>query len=558
MGTGKSEQHPYWHGQEIIYQALALNKLAAAATAFHRSISLMPIAIAEAEADYGSIPEDIRSDHALLMADHEEDIPQQDLYPFTGNDSFAFAAARRDHGSLRILDSFCGSFSEEPEPCSADYLRIVQTIQDIVADNEVTDIKDIRRGFSQVDRVRLRSVWRAMRDAKILVVESQGHKVFFHRAAPETASSGPKPISFRNGMLPTRPVLLEWPEHLRCRSMDNITGLGEFFDEWPMIAPAEVLVPKESRRTRKSVTISAANKTWIQSVTINKKADGSRFISTAVINMDGSLGSTLDLPEGRFRSNPQGDCVTSIDREAVVRIYTPDAEQVLALNLSATPEVRATMKTFNEEEQDDIKVNSAIRSVHASLADERLAVSVINKVFVYSFAGETIAAFALDDERTSQTFGVIRASSSKRDWAYFVQLAIDGQGLYIGAYSGLLLHMSFSGELLDSWALPSPPQFLRETVDGISGHSASSFFRASRGSGEVHCLFVDSFHTSQLVGGNVILDTRTASGFFDLDKFVGRSVQLLQPRTAVYVARDELVMETATTRNVFSDPPPNY
>ena len=542
MGTGESELHPYWHGGEIIWQALAMNKQAAAATAFHRAVSLMPAAIAEAEADYDSIPEDIRAQHISDMADYEEDIPQQDLYPFTGQNAFAFAATRGDQGSLEILDSICGSFSEEPEPCSVNYLRIVQTIQNMVAANDVTDIKDVRKKFSPIDRVRLRSVWREMRVAKILIVETQGQKVFFHRSAPAPGSSGPQPILFRKGMPPFGAVLLERPEHLKGRSWGHPTHI-QSLDDWPLAVSEEVLVPKESRRTRKSQTASAGNKNWLQGVTINRRADGSRYTTAAVINPDGSPGPTFDLPDGWVRSNPQGDCGISVGRDWDVRIYTSDAEQVLALSLSATPEVTATIRSFGDKY---LEAKAAIRSVHASQTAERLVVSVINKVFVYSFDGDVIAAFQLDDAITSH----LGIKSSRPDWAYFVQLAADGRGLYIGAHSGLLLHVSFGGELMDSWVLPSAPRVLRETEEGISGSSDSFLFRASRGSEDAHCLFIP-FSASQLVGSKVILDTRTTSRFFDLEDFVGWNVELPKPRTAVYIANGDLVMETATSRLTF-------
>lgn len=528
------------------------SKPAAAAAAFHRGVSLMPTEIPAAEKDPSRMPALWRElrDGQVSDYDRTQGISTYFFYPLLDQGAFAFAAVREDIGSLEILDSFCGRYgADEPEPCSADYLRIVKTVKEMVAANEVTDIKDVRKVFSPEDRVRLRAVWRAMRDAKILIVESQGQKVFFHRSAPKPVPSAPKPIPFRKGRTVADTVLLKRPEHLEGRGWDRPTERSPSFDNWPLAAPKETPVPKESRRTRKSESVSAGNKTWLQGVMVNKRTDGSLYLPTAVINPDGSPGPTVDFDyNARLRSNPQGDCGISIDRDSVVRIYTTDAEQVLALSLFATPEVRGTVRSFGDR---DLKTTSAIRSVHASLATERLVVSVINKVFVYSFDGDVIAAFHLDDERTSRVYDVIEVSSSKPDWAYFVQLATDGQGLYVGAYSGLLLHLSFSGDLIDSWVLPFSPTVLRETDEGISGASDSFFFRASRDSGDVQCLFVDTGGASRIVGGSLILDTWTASGFFDLDGFEGRTVQLPKPRTAAYVANGRLVMETAMTRHTF-------
>lgn len=549
MTTGEQEQHPYWHGQEIVDAALAANKLAAAAAAFHRAVSLMTSAIAEAEADYDSIPADVRAMHDVIRSAGGVDARQDMFYPFTDRDSFAFAAAREDYGSLKILDSICGRYgADEPEPCSADYLRIVQTVQDMVAASEVTDIKDVRKVLSPTDRERLKSVWRAMRDAKILIVESQGQKVFFHRSNPVPAPSV-KPTPFRKGQPVAETVLLKRPEHLKFRVWDRPEGRGPSFDHWPVATAKEAPVPKDLRRTRKSESVSVGKTTWLQGVTVNKRTDGSIYTPTQVIKPDGTTGPAVDLDYyGMLRSNPQGDCGISIDRDSVVRIYTPDAEQVHAFSLFATPEVRATIRSFGDK---GLKTTSAIRSVHASLAAERLVISVINKVFVYSFDGEVIAAFHLDDERTSEAYEFVDVSSSKADWAYFVQLAADGQGLYIGAYSGLLLHLSFSGELIDSWVLPWAPRVLRETDEGVSGLCDPYFFRADRGSGDADCLIVDSGGLPQLLGSHVLLDTWTASGIFDLDTFEGRTVALPKSRTAAYTANGGLVMETATSRFTF-------
>lgn len=536
--------HPFWQVWDLVQSALDANRTAAAAAAFHRGVSLMPAAIAAAEADYSSIPEHVRAIRTW-MAEPGEDPSNAIYYPLLSQEAFAFAAVREDKGSLEVLDNFCGrNGAEEPEPCSADYLRIVRTVKEMVAANEVTDIKDVRKVLSPKDRVRLRAVWRAMRDAKTLLVESQGSKVFFHRCGPEPAPAQLKPIPFRKGRPAAETVLLKRPEHLKSQGWDRPSENGASFDEWPLAAPEETPVPKELRRTRKSTSVSAGNKIWLQGVTVSKRTDGSNYTPTVVINPDGSYGPTVDLDYyARLRSNPQGDCGISIDRDSVMRIYGSDAEQVHAFSLFATPEVRGAIRSFGER---DLKTTSAIRSVHASLAAERFVVSVINKVFVYSFDGDVVAAFHLDDDETSPFGG------SKPDWAYFVQLAADGQGLYVGAYSGMLLHLSFSGELIDSWVLPWAPRVLRETSDGISGSdSGSFFFRAGRGSGEVECQFVSIGGDSQLVGGKVLLDTWTSSGVFDLDSFEGRKVELPKPRTAAYVANGRLVMETAMTRHTF-------
>lgn len=549
MDIGEEQQHPYWHGQLIVDAALAANDPAAAAAAFHRAISVMPKAITEAEADYASVPADVRALFATLQSYSNEDVPRQKLYPFIGQDAFAFAAVRGDFGSLKILDSMCGSFSEEPKPCSGDYLRLVQTVRYMVSANEVTDSKDLRKALSPTDRERFKSVWRAMRDAKTLLVESQGSKVFFHRSVPIAVSSTWKPTLFRKGKAAAETTLLERPKHMEGRRWEPRPEPTPSFDTWPPATPEEVPVPKEARRSRKSTSVAAGNKTWIQDVTVSKRTDGSNYTPTAVINPDGTLGPTVNLDYyARLRSNPQGDCGISIDRDSVVRIYTPDAEQVLALSLFATPEVRETIRGFGDK---GLKTTSAIRSVHASLAAERLVISVINKVFVYSFDEEVIAAFHLDDETWTQVIQAFRISSSKPDWAYFVQLSLDGQGLYIGAYSGLLLHLSFNGQLINSWVLPSAPHFLRENDEGISGCSHSYLFHANRDSGDVHCQFVDARGDIQLVGCKVLFDAWTASGYFDLDRFEGRTVQLPKPRTAAYVANGRLVMQTAASRFIF-------
>lgn len=528
------------------------SKPAAAAAAFHRAVSLMPTEIPAAEEDPSRMPSPWRElrDEQVSDYDRARGVTTYFFYPLLSQEAFAFAAVRADKGSLATLDSFCGRYgADEPEPCSADYLRIVETVKGMVAANDVTDIKDVRNVFSPEDRVRLRAVWRAMRDAKILIVESQGQKIFFHRSAPRPAPSVPKPIPFRKGRPPAETVLLKRPEHLIGRICDHPEERAPSFDIWPLAAPEETPVPKELRRTRKSEPVSVGNKTWLQGVTINKRADGSPYVPTAVINPDGSPGPTADLDYyAQLRSNPQGDCGISFDRDSVVRIYTPDAEQVLALSLFATPEVRDTVRSFGDR---DLKTSSAIRSVHASLATERFVVSVINRVFVYSFDGDVIAAFHLDDERASEVYGSLAISSSKPDWAYLVQLAADGQGLYIGAYSGLLLHLSFAGEFIDSWVLPFVPRVLRESDESVSGAYDSFFFRAIRGSEEADCKFIDTDAIPRLLGRHILMDTRTACGVFDLDRFEGRKVALPKARTAAYIANGRLVMETATGRFTF-------
>lgn len=549
------ELHPYWNVWLLIQTALDASKPDAAAAAFHRGVSLMQTEIPAAEKDPSRMPAQWRElrDEQVSDYDQAQGITTYFSYPLLGQDAFAFAAVRKDMGSLEILDSFCGRYdAEEPEPCSADYLRIVQTVLDMVAASEVTDIKDVRKVFSQEDRIRLRSVWRAMRDAKFLIVESQGQKVFFHRSAPELVSSTLKPVPFRKGKPAAETVLLTRPEHLRGQSWDRRDENLPSFDQWPPATPEETKLPKENRRTRKSTSVSVGDKTWLQDVAVSKRTDGSYYTPIVVINADGSHGPTVDFGSyGRLRSSPQGDCGIFVNyHDLVVRIRTADANEAFAFSLFATPEVSETVRGFGER---GLKASTAIRSVHASLAAERFVVSVINKVFVYTFDGDVIAAFHLDDERSSKTYGSQTVSSSKPDWAYFVQLAVDGQGLYVGAYSGLLLHLSFTGEIIDSWILPGVPEVLRETSDGISGtNEGSFFFRAGRGSGEVECQFVDIGGAGcQLVGDMVLLDSWTSSGVFDLEGFEGRTVKLPKPRTAAYIANGRLVMETAMTRHTF-------
>lgn len=112
--------------------------------------------------------------------------------------------------------------------------------------------------------------------------------------------------------------------------------------------------------------------------------------------------------EYRFWSNSQGDCAVSVDHDANVRIYSPDAQQVFAANFAAAPEVRHTMRKFDER---GLEARSAIKSAHASLATERLAISVIDAVFVYSFSGDVIAAFKLEEVTDEYLYGGLKAAS---------------------------------------------------------------------------------------------------------------------------------------------------
>ncbi|MGP9728274.1 hypothetical protein ACT3UD_14195 [Glutamicibacter sp. 287] len=551
MGVEETAKHPYWHGQAIIAQALARNDQKTAASAFRQAIRMMPLAIADGISDYESIPEDMREIYESLSGMNDDSRPHHFFYPFTGQDAFAFAAARNDHESLQILDGTCGDFHHEPEPCSSNYLRIVETIQTLVAANEITDIKDVRKLFSQEDRIRLRSVWRAMRDAKTLIVESQGQKIFFHRVAPEPYAKEIEPIDFRKGKNPQSPLLLKRPEHLGDRSSDRPTETDQSFKNWPLARFEESKVPKGYRITRKSITASVGNSSWLRTVFPSKRTDGSLYFPTFIIDSNGSYGPATELPQGGFRSNPQGDCLISEGKDAVIRLYNTEAKQTLALRLAETPEVREAILKFNAA--GDLSADSAIKSVHASLLARRLVISAVNNVFVYTFTGEVVASFQLDHNRTKQILDSHVSLWTQIDWAYFVQLSADGKGIYIGAYSGLLLFVSFSGELLDSWVLPGAPTYLRETNEGISGFSQSRefFYQASRGSGEVQCKFFKATRLVQLIGKHVIFENRIMSGLFDLENFMGWTVELPKPMTAIYEINGQLVIETATTRYNF-------
>lgn len=552
-GESTTDLHPYWHVWQLVHGALNSNRPAAAAAALHRAVALMPTVIPAAEQDPGSMPQEFRQlrDDPVSGYDRTQGITSYFAYPLTDQRAFAFAAAFADHGSLKILDSFCGRFgSEEHKPCSADYLRIVAKVHEIVASNEVTDIKDVRKVFSPEDRVRLRSVWRAMRDAKILTVETRGTNstsIFFHRDAPTPAPVPPKPAAFRKGMPAAEARLISRPSHTQPPVADFPNESESPLDRWPVGTPTETPLPTGSRRTRKSESVSAGGKVWLQTG-YGKRADGWHYVPTEVIEQDGSRGLSKDLDYGMLRSNPQGDCIVS-QRDVDFRIYTPDAELVMSLNLASTPEVRETIRQFGEK---GLQPSSAVRSVHASLATGLLAVSVIDRVFVYSFSGDVVAAFRLDEiVKEEERFGLFLVTTSPReDWAYFVQLARDGEGLYVGAHSGLLLHLSFSGDLIQSWSLNAAPLVLRETATGIAGLTRDGFFQSCHG-GPVRYTEADYESLPRVLGSHVLLDTRKTSGVFDLDSLEGQKVELRKPRTAAYLAHGKLVMETAASLYTF-------
>jgi hypothetical protein len=499
------------------------------------------------------MPEEFRQlrDEPVSDYDRAQGITSHFAYPLTDQRAFAFAAALADHGALKILDSFCGRFgSEEQNPCGADYLRIVAKVHEIVASNAVTDIKDVRKVFSPEDRVRLRSVWRAMRDAKILTVETRGTNsanIFFHRDAPAPAPTPAKPAAFRKGQLAAEARLIRRPAPTQPPVTDLPNGSESPLDRWPVGTPTETPLPTGSRRTRKSESVSAGDKVWLQTG-YGKRADGWHYVPTEVIERDGSRGLSKDLDYGMLRSNPQGDCIVS-QRDVDFRIYTPDAELLMALNLASTPEVRETIRHFGEK---GLQPSSAVRSVHASLATALLAVNVIDRVFVYSFSGDVVAAFRLEEiVKEEERFGpLVITTNPREDWAYFVQLARDGEGLYVGAHSGLLLHLSLSGDLIRSWSLNTAPLVLRETATGIAGLARDGFFQAGHG-GPVRYKAADYESLPRVIGSHVLLDTRKASGVFDLESFEGQKIELHKPRTAAYLANGKLVMETAASLYTF-------
>lgn len=549
-GESTTDLHPYWHVWQLVHSALNSDRPAAAAAAFHRASALMPTVIPAAEQDPGSMPQEFRQlrDDPVSDYDRAQGITSYFAYPLTDQRAFAFAAGLADHGSLKILDSFCGRFgSEEQKPCSADYLRIVAKVHEVVASNAVTDIKDVRKVFSPEDRVRLRSVWRAMRDAKILIVETRGTNIFFHRDASAPVPVPAKPDAFRKGKPAAEARLISRPAHTQPPVTDLPNGSESPLDRWPVGTPTETPLPTGSRRTRKSRAVSAGDKVWLQTG-YGKRADGWHYVPTEVIEQDGARGLSKDLDYGMLRSNPQGDCIVS-QRDVDFRIYTPDAELVMALNLASTPEVRETIRQFGEK---GLQPSSAVRSVHASLATGLLAVNVIDRVFVYSFSGDVVAAFRLEEiVKEEERFGpLIVTASPREDWAYFVQLARDGEGLYVGAHTGLLLHLSFSGDLIQSWSLNAAPLVLRETATGIAGLTGTNFFQAGHG-GPVRYTATDYRALSQVVGNYVVLDTRKTSGVFDLDSFEGQKVELRKPLTAAYLANGKLVMETAASLYTF-------
>lgn len=542
--------HPYWDVWQIVQGALDASKPAAAATAFHRAVSLMSTEIPAAEQNPALMPESFRELRKLEVSEYDRSrgVTSYFSYPLTDQGAFAYAAALGDMGSLGMLDSFCGRFgSEEPEPCSADYLRIVAKVQEMVAANEVTDIKDVRKVFSAEDRVRLRSVWRAMRDAGQLIVETKGTKILFHRAAPEPAPAPAQPVPFRKGMQVAEARLLELPPRRGSVDAGRLADGERPLDEWPTAALTGTPIAKASQRTRTAEGLSAGANSWLQTG-FGKRADGSRYVPTEVIGPDGTLLDTVDLEPGRLRSDPQGDCVVSVDRDVNVRIYTPDAQLAAAIGLGLCPEVRDVMRKFGDR---SLQPSSAVRSVHASIARGLLAVSVIDHVFVYTFDGEVVAAFSLNEAVQEHLYeGVAIGSSSRPDWAYFVQLAADGDEVFIGAYSGLLLKMNFNGDLIASWNLDQAPMLLRETPGGIAGLVGLRLFQANEG-GPVEFQQADFRDLPEVIGQHVLLKTWKTSAVFDLESFQGWKVELPEARRAAYLVDGGLVIETTKSRYPF-------
>ncbi|MDQ0147607.1 hypothetical protein [Pseudarthrobacter niigatensis] len=542
--------HPYWDVWQIVQGALDASKPAAAATAFHCAVSLMPTEIPAAEKNPALMPESFRELRKLEVSDYDraKGVTSYFAYPLTDQGALAYAAALGDIGSLAILDSFCGRFgSEEPKPCSDDYLRIVAKVREIVAAKELTDIKDVRKVFSAEDRVRLRSVWRAMRDAGQLIVETKGTKILFHRTAPEPAPSPAKPVPFRKGMKVAEARLLELPP--RWGSVDaGRPADGESpLDGWTTATPAGTPLAKALQRTRTAEPLSAGANTWLQTG-FGKRADGSRYFPTEVIGPDGSVLDAVDLEPGRFRSDPQGDCVVSVDSDVIARIYSLDARLVAAFDMGSSPEVLDVMRKFGDR---SLQPSSAVRSVHASIAQGLLVVSVIDHVFVYKFDGEVVAALRLNEAVREHLYeGVSVGSSSRPDWAYFVQLAAGGDDVFIGAYSGLLLKMKFNGDLTRSWNMDQAPMLLRETPGGIAGLVGMRFFQANGGE-PVEYKQAEFNQIPEVIGKHVLLKTRKTCAVFDLESFQGWKVDLPEARRAAYLVNGGLVMETTKSRYSF-------
>ncbi|WP_156386223.1 hypothetical protein [Arthrobacter sp. Soil764] len=542
--------HPYWDSWELVQNALSASKPAAASAAFHRAVSLMPSEIQAAEKDPTLMPvywQNLR-DEQVSDYDRKKGITTYFFYPLLSQEAFAFAAVRSDMGSMKVLDSFCGHFSsEESQPCSAEYLNIVAKIREIVAANEVTDIKDVRKVFSPEDRVRLRSVWRAMRDAGQLIVEAQGAKIFFHRTAPAPAPVSADPVPFRKGMPAAQARLLGLVPGRRAVDPEMPSDAENPMESWPVASRVEAPLPKGSQRTRTAEAVSAGGNVWLQTG-FSTRADRTRYVPTEIIGPDGARVGAVELDWGRLRADPHGDCVVSVDSEVNVRIYTTDGRQVAAFSLASAPEVREVMRAFGER---GMKPSSAVRSVHASIAQRLLAISVIDHVFVYTFAGEVVAAFRLNEETKEHSFqGVAVSGMSRPDWAYFIQLAVGGEGLFIGAYSGLLMHITFSGDLIASWNLDASPQILQQTAGGVAGLAGEKFFQANEGE-TVNYQPADYYDRPQVVGSHVLLNTRKTSGVFDLESFTGQTVELPKPRRAAYLVNGGLVIETSDTRYTF-------
>lgn len=530
--------------------ALAASKPAAAATAFHRAVTLMSTEIPAAEKNPELVPESFRELRELAVSDYDraKGVTSYFSYLLTDQGAFAYAAALGDMGSLAMLDSFCGRYgSEEPEPCSADYLRIVAKIQEIVGANEVTDIKDVRKVFSAEDRIRLRSIWRAMRDAGQLIVETKGTKILFHRVAPEPAPAPAQPVPFRKGMQLAEARILELPPRWGSVGADRLAEGERPFDEWPTAAMTRTPIAKASQRTRTAEVLSVGANSWLQTG-FGKRPDGSRYVPTEIIGPDGTLLDRVDLVPGRLRSDPQGDCVVSVDRDLNVRIYAPDAQLAAVFGLGSCPEVRDVIRRFGDR---SLQASSAVRSVHASMARGLLAVTVIDYVFVYTFDGEVVAALRLNEAVKEHLYeGVAIGSSSRPDWAYFVQLAAGVDEVFVGAYSGLLLKMDFNGDLIASWSLDQSPMLLRETPAGVAGLVGTKFFRAT--GGEPIAYQQAEFHDiPEVIGAHVFLNTRTTSAVFDLESFQGWKIELSEPRRAALQVDGRLVIETTKSRYSF-------
>lgn len=479
----------------------------------------------------------------------EQGGPEEDLHPLQDSlGAWAVPAVLGDRQMLEVLDDYAQRYPMvETGPASKLWLGVVETVRSHLAANGRADIRQVRKLFDKQDRVRLRQVWRTLEDNDEVLVERVGSTIILHHV-PE--GSTPRAVAAdretEDGALEIRQV-----GAIKFRPVDSAATLQ-------ILPMAAVVVPVGETTepaflaeiTPNPVPGSVQGPGWGNVLLVSgrqlhlgaegKTITGRPYRPLRIKDLDGMTLVNANVPAGVvMQASTHQQAVVLYERDGqLLHALSADGNAIVSLNLRTSPEWNRMVKELKPARGEHIVKDAAV-----SISRRIVAVAVYNQVMVFSFDGLIVAVFKLPDEGSEQTYSGITVSSYRPDWVYGLDLAEDGDTLWIGGYSGVLHRMSLQTGDITSWKVPGPVKELEAVVGGCRWTSGLNLFtfdgttcsRTRLGGGYAQILLGDLVIVSSKGHNMRLVNRRTVT-----------EVRLTMPLPvqSAHLAGNDLILET--------------